>query len=454
MISSAPTLAASTETPAVRSRIGGWLVAHPTLGLIAAGVLLPNVLSLVTLLFDIGLPPRSSAIPLYVAAALCARLLPFPLVVAAFLAALAYDLVSTVALLFGLAPSEIVVALRHAGIVRIYASPLYLSLLGAITVTTAAALALLHHRQALRQASLIPVIAAALGVAVVDLAVHASPHYHFGSLMGHGKQVQSASEASGFTQAVASGRNVILIVVEGMGKLVDPTKRAAIAEPLAGSAVTARYRVMEGSVEYFGSTTAAEMREFCATRDAYSTLTAESGTKCLPARLRRAGYETIAIHGFSGGMFERASWYPLVGFDRSLFAEDLFVKSDSLCGSVFRGMCDSRMEPQLTRQLHDAGKPVFLYWLTLNTHVPVNPGDVKTSYLGCGRIDNSAERDVCLMAELWRDVFATVAHIATDPSLASAEILIVGDHAPPLWSMRGRRMFEPGQVAWYRLTPR
>jgi hypothetical protein len=31
---------------------------------------------------------------------------------------------------------------------------------------------------------------------------------------------------------------------------------------------------------------------------------------------------------------------------------------------------------------------------------------------------------------------------------------VVGDHAPPLWSKRGRAQFAPGQVAWYRLKPR
>jgi hypothetical protein len=32
--------------------------------------------------------------------------------------------------------------------------------------------------------------------------------------------------------------------------------------------------------------------------------------------------------------------------------------------------------------------------------------------------------------------------------------MVVGDHAPPLWSRAGREMFMPGQVAWYRLTPK
>jgi hypothetical protein len=34
------------------------------------------------------------------------------------------------------------------------------------------------------------------------------------------------------------------------------------------------------------------------------------------------------------------------------------------------------------------------------------------------------------------------------------EILLVGDHAPPLWSKAGRALFTPGKVTWVRLTPR
>ena len=58
------------------------------------------------------------------------------------------------------------------------------------------------------------------------------------------------------------------------------------------------------------------------------------------------------------------------------------------------------------------------------------------------------------MAELWHDVFNSVAKLALNPDIGPAEILVVGDHAPPLWSKRGRAEFEAGKVPWYRLTPR
>jgi len=50
-------------------------------------------------------------------------------------------------------------------------------------------------------------------------------------------------------------------------------------------------------------------------------------------------------------------------------------------------------------------------------------------------------------------MFRAVAQLALDPPIAPAEILAVGDHAPPLWPTNGRAEFEAGKVAWYRLTP-
>jgi hypothetical protein len=60
--------------------------------------------------------------------------------------------------------------------------------------------------------------------------------------------------------------------------------------------------------------------------------------------------------------------------------------------------------------------------------------------------------EVCYMTEMWLDVFQGIAAMTAD--IPPTEILIVGDHAPPLWSKAGRQLFTPGQVTWVRLTPR
>lgn len=116
----------------------------PHVALFAGGLILPNLLSPVSLtsLVDIELPPRTGAIMLYATVAICARRLPFTLTVALFLAVLTFGIVHALSLLFGLAPTELLAALDQARRIRFFASPLYISLIGAVAVTTCAPLAL------------------------------------------------------------------------------------------------------------------------------------------------------------------------------------------------------------------------------------------------------------------------------------------------------------------------
>ena len=52
------------------------------------------------------------------------------------------------------------------------------------------------------------------------------------------------------------------------------------------------------------------------------------------------------------------------------------------------------------------------------------------------------------------DVMDDIAAIANDPDLPPTDIVIVGDHTPPLWTRSGRNAFAPGKVAWYALKAR
>jgi hypothetical protein len=59
--------------------------------------------------------------------------------------------------------------------------------------------------------------------------------------------------------------------------------------------------------------------------------------------------------------------------------------------------------------------------------------------------------EVCAMAEIWEDLFDAVSRLALrNPD---TEILLVGDHAPPLWRRDARRQFRTDRVPWIRLAP-
>ena len=423
----------------------------------AAGLILPNLLSIATLgsLLDVSLPPRTISIMAYAMLAICARRIPFVLTVILFLGILAFDLIWTIAVSFGLAPSELVTALDHAQHVHVFQSPLYGALIGVLMATSSVTLWLLYRRETLLRANIVAMFAAALMFAGVDFVTNVSPHYQFGALLGRNVPIESAAAKSGFNGVVGTdGHNAVMVIVEGLGYLTDPAARREIDSPLYDARITDKYRVTAGSVIYYGSTTSGEMRELCDTRQPYLEFSKANGTSCLPARLRMRGYTTMAVHAFHHSMFERDEWYPVIGFEKEVFGEKLMNMTHRLCGNAFRGVCDADLPPVIAQQAALSKKPKFIYWLTLNTHIPVAPGQALANF-GCQK-DAGIFRHihVCEMAELWHDLFEGVSKLALDPSIGPADIVIVGDHSPPLWSRRARAQFEPGLVAWYRLTPR
>jgi hypothetical protein len=438
--------------------VASWTALIPTQSwpLFLAGLVLPNILSLATFgsVIDVGLPPRTGCILAYAALAMCARRIPFLITAVLFLALLAFDLVWTLSVSFGLRPHDLVLALDHARQIHVLDSPLYVTLIAVLAVASAATLRLLSNREWLLRGNIVALFAGALLLAGVDYLSNADAHYNFGAMMAPDGPVESATNSSGFSSvAGVNGRNVVVVLVESLGYLTDPRPRGMIDAPLYDARVLQKYTVTSGHTGYYGSTTFGEMRELCDTREPYEDFSATSGTSCLPERLHMRGYKTIAVHGFSGEVFERKEWYPKVGFDKELFGEDLLTRTKRRCGGAFRSVCDADLAPLIAKEAAYTNKPRFIYWLTLNTHIPVEPGDARTNFACQSGKTAFARPSVCRMGELWHDLFTAIAQLALDPAVGPAEILIVGDHAPPLWSKRGRAMFAPGQVAWYRLTP-
>ena len=195
------------------------------------------------------------------------------------------------------------------------------------------------------------------------------------------------------------------------------------------------------------------MRELCDTRAPYSEFTKTSGHSCLPERLQMRGYATTAVHGFYAGMFERNRWYPRVGFENMDFGDKLMPTMTRRCGSAFRGICDADLPPVIERAAAGTKRPDFIYWLTLNiifrsARQSAHQFQMRTAgqrFWHHPRLPDG---------HLSHEVLDSVAKLALNPDIGPAEILVVGDHAPPLWSKRGRSEFEAGKVPWYRLTPR
>ncbi len=433
------------------------ILKHPDLLAVTAAVLLPNAVFLAGLLADLGMPPRSIAIALYLLPVLLLRVVGRAASLAMFLLVLALDLVWTLASFFGFSPMAMLDAFRFAAEVRLFASPLYVALMLLFMATSAATMLLIGlGSRRIREARLLPMVLTATMLTLADGYVLRAMAKGGSPSESDGTSVISATGVSGFAETVLSpGRpTALLVVVEALGQFIDPDLQGLVFAGLNREDIRASYDISSGAVPFRGSTTAAEIRELCASRLPYDALTAANAAHCLPRLLAAQGRDSVAIHGFSRAMFDRPRWYPLLGFTRSVFGEDLAPLSAQRCGSVFAGLCDVDIARALPLIADRAASGGLIYWLTLNTHVPFRPTDARPRF-GCG-IDGGrfAHQEICRMAELWAEVVDRIADVATQSRLARAEILIVGDHAPPLWSRRGRAMFAPGLVPWVRLTPR
>jgi hypothetical protein len=428
---------------------------NPTVLLCIAGVILPNALSLGALAAGIGSPPRTGAIIAYATLAIIARLVPAPVTVVLYIAAVVYDAVATIALLFNLAPSEIMLALHLSADLNLFASPLYVAMISGLVLLLGTNIAILTlKRDVLRRGNPAVMMGLALAFAAADFATNTSAHYQFGTLYASGRPMESAAESSGFRPTVLAGgkRNVLLIVVEALGEFADPWRQSVLLQPFQSAELLKRYDVTNGSTTYYGSTTAAEMRELCNTRESYETVLEGKSYVCLPHQMEERGYQTVSLHNFTGNFFQRGHWYPKLGFEKQLFREDLagFLKRE--CGGPFRGPCDVDVVPFIGKQLREAKAPTFFYWMTLSTHVPIAAHE-GSPRLNCTRDGGPiGQVEVCYMTEMWMDVFEAIGRMTAD--IPPTEILLVGDHAPPLWSKAGRRLFTPGQVTWVRLTPK
>ena len=270
----------------------------------------------------------------------------------------------------------------------------------------------------------------------------------------------AASLNSALVQRLADkgARNVLIVMVEGLGAFRDAGYRDLIWQPLLQADVTSRYGVSSGNTIYFGSTTAGEMRELCNLKADYRDFRNREKANCLPNRALTYGYDTAAFHAFTGTFFERFDWYPKIGFRHLNFMENRIGLTEEgaleRCGLAFQGYCDADVARSVeTYLLNDRAERKFAYWLTLNSHKPVQPGEVPER-LACDDGGVLGDVELCRMSEQWLNVSHLVREIALNEDLAETEILLVGDHHPPLFTRRARKLFEPGKVAWLHLKPR
>ncbi|MGD0798287.1 MAG: sulfatase-like hydrolase/transferase [Acidobacteriaceae bacterium] len=280
---------------------------------------------------------------------------------------------------------------------------------------------------------------------------------------GHGRVVARQALGAALGAAIAevpagTQPNVVLVLTESWGLATDDRVNEAQMAPFRTEAMARSYRVESGSVPFVGPTTSGETRELCGDSRGDSSIAAAASyfASCWPERLRREGYRTIAVHGFTPTMFRRQEWYGRFGFEEAAFLPELARGGAAMCDGAFPGICDADVAQWIGgRLMHPAdGRPVFVHWVTLNSHLPVPRMDESLPREGCAAAGIDEGQSLCTWFGLVMRVQESVARLAETPGLRPTIFVVVGDHAPPFVREDVRDRFSQTRVPYVVLMPR
>lgn len=415
-------------------------------------VILPNIGC--WLLWSIGAPGRTTQVFVIGAIGVLIRNRPYWLRCTVFLTATLYSAMTFLSGLFNLPAYDLVSSVGYLFEMRVVGSSFYVVAAVAAVVILVLGVLVLRRRTPLpNNRSMALAIGFTLAMAGVDSMMTFDTKGDYGRAMAGEMPFASAVTRSGFVAHPKRDRHLMLVMVESLGLPTDRVFRERLLARWRRPDIAERYRVTMGTSPYAGSTTNAEMRALCGRWGRYEEVIDTADTRCLPAHLKATGYQTTAFHSFDGGMFERNIWYRNIGFEQTAFREKLFAAGAHECGGLFIGACDRDVPAILAAKLKAARTPQFVYWLTLNSHLPV-PADAGLHTDHC-RSDVPAvvagSAMICRQFIIWDELMDALGKQLTDPAFPKTDILLVGDHMPPYLLRAEREQFDPMQVPWVLL---
>ena len=417
-------------------------------------MLLPNLPFLpITIM---GGPMRASEIWLCAAVGLVASWFGYWVRLSAFFGLLAYLTLVFIASMFNMHVSMILSVIALVLDLRPAASPEYMIGGGLLILVLALAARQLRRPNNLRGLQWMAAAAAlTYTLATADYVRARDGSTAYNRLAPADAPFTSATRQTRFLALADGKRHVMIVVVEAMGLPTEPALRARLDAIWTRPELAERFEISQGSTTFYNSTTKGEIRELCQRWGDYPEI-ASPDPDCLPATLARRGYATHAYHGFSPKFFDRDRWYPLIGFERMSFRGALEAAGAGHCPNVFPGACDRDIPRLIGRDLAAAKQPQFVYWLTLNSHLPV-VANAQLRTENCRQLGPVLDSDyppVCRLFAIWDDTAAALAAMANRPDFPPTDILIVGDHMPPFTQQKSRMMFDSTKVPWVLLRYR
>jgi hypothetical protein len=252
--------------------------------------------------------------------------------------------------------------------------------------------------------------------------------------------------------------NVALVLLESWGQSSDSAVKDALLKPYFQPGLLARYQVFQGTVPFFGPTVAGEGRELCGSNIGFFMMgaTAEQLHDCVPDRLAALGFHDIALHGMGGYGFHRLTWYQTIGFRERWFGDRF--RQDGLpdCQGALVGTCDASVADWIAHRLEKAeATPEFVYWVTLNSHLPLQVPTALLHPATCSIARLLEQQPVlCAWYQLVANVHGAVAQLAMSKLARPTVLIVVGDHAPPFSNPAQRSQFSSLVVPYVILIPR
>lgn len=225
---------------------------------------------------------------------------------------------------------------------------------------------------------------------------------------------------------------LLLIVAESWGYPAKPELQRDSLQKIYDKQDKLEF-VEDGKLRTVSSTVQGELRELCRlnTKGGYAlrAVPNEKFANCLPNQLKAQGYQTFGMHGASSLLYDRNSWYEKAGMTNTLFPEKM--PTEKRC-YAFNGICDSELFSQVSKAFatNPNGK-TFFYWLTLTSHLPYATDDMHNPRLDCVK-HQLPDGDICNNLRLVTQYFDDLAKLIDDPAMKGVEVIVVGDHMPPI----------------------
>ncbi|MYL98876.1 sulfatase-like hydrolase/transferase [Novosphingobium sp. FGD1] len=370
------------------------------------------------------------------------------------LACFATSLLMYVAYSFNLDFEKIAASLAYAGELNLGNSPEYVAAALILTMALAAALRFAPHTPRLSEGGQKLMALAAVSLLInADSVATAGTRGTYKMAAPAGTPIDSALFQTRIAPETLKSRNLVVILVESLGQPNNAHDRRLFDRAWGAHRWSARYAVSSGMTAYYGSTTNAELREWCSIWSDYDRFDF-ANAHCLPGRFREAGFATTAIHAFTGDFFDRQDWYADLGFDTALFKPDLLQQGASACGGVFAGACDVDVPRIIGKRLRASGdRRNLIYWLTLNSHLPV-PSDPSLHTQTCHTDDPEWDARLpmlCRSYQIQQNLADAIAAEIMRPDFPEADVLIVGDHMPPFFPRALRSRYDTEHVPWILL---